>query len=100
MNIFRLAADFTHLFAFLYLIHRILTKKSCYAISAKTQILYAMVFITRYLDLFFIFVSLYNCSFKVGCFCKDKSKNLILDHFHHAEHVYSLFDIYQIQRNL
>jgi len=39
--------------------------RSCAGISGKTQIMFAMVFICRYLDLFTNFVSLYNTVMKV-----------------------------------
>lgn len=35
-------------------------------ISGKSQLLFALVFTTRYLDLFTSFISLYNTSMKVG----------------------------------
>eukprot|EP00197_Chlamydomonas_leiostraca_P012206 CAMPEP_0202868522 /NCGR_PEP_ID=MMETSP1391-20130828/10925_1 /ASSEMBLY_ACC=CAM_ASM_000867 /TAXON_ID=1034604 /ORGANISM="Chlamydomonas leiostraca, Strain SAG 11-49" /LENGTH=190 /DNA_ID=CAMNT_0049548703 /DNA_START=148 /DNA_END=720 /DNA_ORIENTATION=- len=38
--------------------------KSCRGVSLKTQELYALVFITRYLDLFTNFISLYNTVMK------------------------------------
>lgn len=34
-------------------------------ISGKSQILFALVFTTRYLDLFMAFISLYNSTMKV-----------------------------------
>ena len=39
--------------------------KSCAGISGKSQILYLVVFGTRYLDLFTLFVSVYNTVMKV-----------------------------------
>lgn len=65
MNIFRLAGDLTHLLSLLVLLLKILATKSCHGISLKTQEMYALVFTTRYLDLFFNFVSLYNSVMKV-----------------------------------
>ena len=38
-------------------------------ISGKSQALFALVFCTRYLDLFFSFVSIYNTSMKVIYIC-------------------------------
>ncbi|CAO1616681.1 unnamed protein product [Parajaminaea phylloscopi] len=52
MNIFRMFGDLAHLASILILIHKIHTSRSARGISFKTQILYAVVFITRYLDLF------------------------------------------------
>ncbi|KAH0453506.1 hypothetical protein IEQ34_017830 [Dendrobium chrysotoxum] len=65
MNIFRLAGDMTHLFSVLVLLLKIYATKSCSGISLKTQELYALVFLTRYLDLLTVFVSIYNSVMKV-----------------------------------
>eukprot|EP00475_Leptophrys_vorax_P019883 TRINITY_DN27223_c0_g1_i1.p1 TRINITY_DN27223_c0_g1~~TRINITY_DN27223_c0_g1_i1.p1 ORF type:complete len:217 (-),score=22.42 TRINITY_DN27223_c0_g1_i1:205-855(-) len=65
MNIFRLAGDMTHLMSIVVLLLKIYTMKSCAGISLKTQELYVLVFATRYLDLFFAFISLYNSVMKV-----------------------------------
>ncbi|GAA0162888.1 hypothetical protein Leryth_010355 [Lithospermum erythrorhizon] len=65
MNIFRLAGDMTHLISILVLLLKIYATKSCSGISLKTQILYATVFLARYLDLFTDFVSVYNSVMKV-----------------------------------
>lgn len=39
--------------------------KSCAGVSLKTQELYAIVFISRYLDMFFTFISVYNTIMKM-----------------------------------
>lgn len=39
--------------------------RSCAGISFKSQLLYAIVYCTRYLDLFFSFISLYNSTMKM-----------------------------------
>eukprot|EP00850_Spirogloea_muscicola_P010042 SM000058S18472 [mRNA] locus=s58:74692:81003:- [translate_table: standard] len=65
MNIFRLAGDMTHLMSICLLLLKIHTIKSCAGLSLKTQELYALVFATRYLDLFTNFVSLYNTVMKL-----------------------------------
>ncbi|CAD7703451.1 unnamed protein product [Ostreobium quekettii] len=65
MNVFRLAGDLTHLLSLVVLLLKIVATKSCRGVSAKTQELYAIVFVTRYLDLLFSFVSLYNSVMKV-----------------------------------
>ncbi|PKI85468.1 Erd2p [Malassezia vespertilionis] len=52
MNIFRLLGDLSHLASIFILIHKILVTKSCRGISFKTQLLYAIVFVSRYLALF------------------------------------------------
>ncbi|KAH9603686.1 hypothetical protein KSS87_009262 [Heliosperma pusillum] len=65
MNIFRLAGDMTHLASVLVLLLKIHTIKSCAGVSLKTQELYAIVFATRYLDIFTDFISLYNSVMKL-----------------------------------
>jgi len=65
MNIFRLAGDLTHLMSIIVLLLKIHTIKSCAGISLKTQELYALVFATRYLDIFVIYISLYNTVMKL-----------------------------------
>ncbi|WFD16099.1 endoplasmic reticulum retention protein [Malassezia arunalokei] len=51
MNLFRLLGDLSHLASIFILIHKILTSRSCRGISFKTQLMYTIVFVTRYLDL-------------------------------------------------
>jgi len=65
MNIFRLIGDISHLLAILLLLWKIWKTRSCAGISGKSQLLFAMVFVTRYLDLVTSFVSLYNTSMKI-----------------------------------
>ncbi|KAL8597652.1 hypothetical protein ACOMHN_031587 [Nucella lapillus] len=65
MNVFQLAADMCHLFAVLLLLVKILKTRSCAGISGKSQLLYLIVFLSRYLDLFTVFISYYLTSMKV-----------------------------------
>ncbi|KAL1933115.1 hypothetical protein VTP01DRAFT_8793 [Rhizomucor pusillus] len=65
MNIFRLTADLMHLMSIFILLAKIQTSKSCVGISFKTQLLYAIVFMTRYLDLAVHYYSLYNTCMKI-----------------------------------
>lgn len=66
LNIFRVLGDMAHLVSIFILIHAVETKKSAKGISLKTQLLYALVFITRYFNLLtFEFGSLYNCILKL-----------------------------------
>ncbi|KAL2556522.1 ER lumen protein-retaining receptor B [Forsythia ovata] len=65
MNVFRLAGDMTHLLSIIVLLLKIRTMKSCAGISLKTQELYAVVFLTRYLDLFTRYYSFYNTIMKL-----------------------------------
>ncbi|XP_021621149.2 ER lumen protein-retaining receptor isoform X1 [Manihot esculenta] len=65
MNLFRLAGDMTHLLSIVVLLLKIRNMKSCAGISLKTQELYALVFLTRYLDLFTKYYSIYNTAMKL-----------------------------------
>ncbi|KAJ1689556.1 hypothetical protein LUZ63_013711 [Rhynchospora breviuscula] len=65
MNIFRFFGDMTHLFSVIVLLLKIYATKSCSGVSLKTQELYALVFVMRYLDLFTDFISLYNTIMKL-----------------------------------
>lgn len=65
MNIFRLTGDLSHLLAILILLSKIWRTRSCSGISGRSQILFALVFLTRYLDLFTHFISLYNTTMKI-----------------------------------
>ena len=59
-------ADMVHLMSFVFLLARILKSKSTLGISSKTQELYLIVFILRYMDLFMYFVSFYNTLMKIA----------------------------------
>ncbi|ALC39272.1 KdelR [Drosophila busckii] len=65
MNIFRFVGDLSHVFAIIILLLKIWKTRSCAGISGKSQILFAIVYLTRYLDLFTTYVSLYNSVMKV-----------------------------------
>ncbi|CEG01005.1 ER lumen protein retaining receptor [Ostreococcus tauri] len=65
MNIFRFAGDMTHLCSIIVLLLKIQATKSCAGLSLRTQELYAIVFVSRYLDLFFTFISMYNVIMKL-----------------------------------
>ncbi|KAK9768816.1 endoplasmic reticulum retention protein [Basidiobolus ranarum] len=66
MNIFRLLGDLMHLASILILLLKIQSSRSVAGISFKTQLLYAIVFATRYLDLFSNFsYSIYNSLMKI-----------------------------------
>lgn len=58
-------ADLSHLASILILIHTIKTTNSIDGISFKSQVLYVLVFASRYLDLFFRWISLYNTLMKL-----------------------------------
>lgn len=54
MNIFRAAGDVSHLASIFILIHQINLTKSIQGISFKTQALYAVVFVSRYLGEYYL----------------------------------------------
>lgn len=65
MNIFRFAGDMCHVLSIVVLLLRLRVTKNAIGISVKTQELYLIVFVTRYLDLFTSYYSLYNSVMKV-----------------------------------
>jgi len=65
MNIFRLTGDLSHLLAIVILLLKIWKSRSCAGISGKSQILFLIVFVSRYLDLLTNFISLYNTVMKL-----------------------------------
>jgi len=65
MNIFRLCGDLSHLLAIIILLIKIWHSRSCSGLSGKAQVLFSIVFLTRYLDLLTTYVSLYNSIMKV-----------------------------------
>ena len=52
MNVFRIAADLSHLASIFILLYAIYTRRSTRGLSFKSQLLYFIVFATRYLDIF------------------------------------------------
>ena len=64
-NIFRIAGDLFHVISILLLILRLRVAKQAVGISIKTQELYLVVFVFRYLDLFTTYYSLYNSFMKI-----------------------------------
>ncbi|XP_030649862.1 ER lumen protein-retaining receptor 2 [Chanos chanos] len=65
MLVLRIEADVSHVLAIIILFVRFVSLKSCVGLSGKSQMLYALVFTTRYLDLFTSFISVYNTVMKV-----------------------------------
>ncbi|XP_062508620.1 ER lumen protein-retaining receptor 2-like [Corticium candelabrum] len=65
MNVFRLCGDLSHLLAIIILLVKIWKTRSCAGISGKSQVLFALVFTTRYVDLVISFVSIYNTVMKI-----------------------------------
>ena len=65
MNLFQFIADMLHLGSFVIIINQILKTQSVQELSYRTQEIYLVVFLTRYMDLFFYYISLYNTVFKI-----------------------------------
>lgn len=65
MNLFRLCGDMFHVISIVVLLLRLKAIRNANGISIKTQELYLLVFVTRYLDLFTTFYGLYNSLMKV-----------------------------------
>eukprot|EP00928_Gymnodinium_smaydae_P015251 TRINITY_DN15607_c0_g1_i1.p1 TRINITY_DN15607_c0_g1~~TRINITY_DN15607_c0_g1_i1.p1 ORF type:complete len:218 (-),score=38.60 TRINITY_DN15607_c0_g1_i1:37-690(-) len=65
MNIFRLCGDMLHLTSIMLLLWKLHRSKSCVGVSCRMQEMYAIVFICRYLDLLWSFISVYNTVMKV-----------------------------------
>ncbi|CCW62406.1 unnamed protein product [Phytomonas sp. EM1] len=65
MSFLRVVADMLHLAAIVVLLLKMLRQRSSAGISLKSMTLFALVFITRYLDLFLVVYSLYNTLMKV-----------------------------------
>lgn len=65
MNVFRLFGDLSHLASIFILLHKIQTSRSCRGISFKTQAIYVLVFVARYPDLLFRYLSFYNSVMKL-----------------------------------
>jgi len=64
-NIFRVAGDFTHAAALLLAFYKVAGLRSAKELSLKTQVLYLLVFLSRYLDIFWNTAYTYNTMFKV-----------------------------------
>ncbi|KAI0900528.1 ER lumen protein retaining receptor [Annulohypoxylon nitens] len=64
LNVFRVLGDFSHLASIGILLHKMIELNGASGISFKSQALYLMVYVTRYLDLFTT-TSFYNIIFKI-----------------------------------
>lgn len=65
MDVFQLLGDLGHLMSRILLLSKLHSFKSCGDFSAKTQLLYLLVFLSRYLDIFTNFVSYYDTILKI-----------------------------------
>lgn len=68
LNAFRLTGDMAHVASIVVLLYQ-LCVKGAHGVSLKTQELYLIVFMTRYLDLFLVFYSFYNSIMKILYIC-------------------------------
>lgn len=65
LDIFRLGGDLAHVVSIYFLLTKVQGSKSVAGISLKTQILYMVVYVTRYLDIFYApWSSMYNLVLK------------------------------------
>lgn len=65
MNLFRMVGDMCHVWSTVVIARRLVREKNAHGISLKSQELYLVVFVARYLDLFTTFYSLYNSCLKI-----------------------------------
>ena len=65
MDDFKYLADLLHLFAFFILIWNMLKRQNCRGISYRTQELFLIVFVVRYLDIFVFPQRLWNVVLKL-----------------------------------
>ncbi|CAI2737591.1 unnamed protein product, partial [Dicrocoelium dendriticum] len=65
MNIFRFLGDAAHFIAIIILLMKIWKTRSCAGLSGRSQVAFALVFTTRYIDLLTTFISLYNSAAKI-----------------------------------
>jgi len=65
MNLLRLGGDGCHLLSFLVMFWKLFSSQNVSGISLKTQELYALVFMCRYVDIFWNFFSIYNEIMKI-----------------------------------
>ena len=68
-NVFRVLADLSHLLSFFLLFIKMFRSRSVEGLSRRTQEIFLLVFVCRYLDIFFVhhisFLTVYNTIMKV-----------------------------------
>mmetsp|Transcript_59442 Transcript_59442/g.133976 ORF Transcript_59442/g.133976 Transcript_59442/m.133976 type:complete len:219 (-) Transcript_59442:131-787(-) len=64
MNVFRLCGDMLHVLSIMLLLYKLHKNKNCLGVSCRTQEIYALVFVLRYVDLAWSFLSVYNSVMK------------------------------------
>jgi ER lumen protein retaining receptor len=89
MNIFRFTGDMSHAASILVLLMQLKIAKNAQGISVRTHELFLVVFLTRYLDLFFQFYSLYNTVMKLLYIA---SSGYIVYMIHKVEPIASTYD--------
>ncbi|EPY37808.1 ER lumen protein retaining receptor [Angomonas deanei] len=65
----RQCGDLLHLASFFVLLTKMLRQRSAAGISLKSMFLFALVYSTRYIDLFLSFISVYNTVMKIIFLC-------------------------------
>lgn len=65
MNIFRFGGDILHLLSIALVLIKLRRSKNCIGISCRMQEIYLIVFICRYIDLLYNYISLYNTIMKI-----------------------------------
>jgi len=65
MNIYRICGDMSHVIAILILLYALFGKQDARGFSCRTQELFLLVFLTRYIDLFTTYYSFYNSCMKI-----------------------------------
>ncbi|KAK6532710.1 hypothetical protein TWF281_006888 [Arthrobotrys megalospora] len=71
LNAFRVIGDLSHLLSKLILIWAIWNNRSAEGVSFITQALYLLVFLTRYIDLFWISFGWWNTTLKIFYICSS-----------------------------
>ncbi|MCL4126464.1 UNVERIFIED_CONTAM: hypothetical protein GTU68_044453 [Idotea baltica] len=95
MNIFRIFGDSAHLLAICILIFKILKSQSCTGVSGKSQILFALTYTARYLDLFFNYISIYNSVMKIVYLTASYITLYLI--YHHFRTTYNQNDTFRIE---
>lgn len=65
MNVFSFIGDQLHLLAIYILLIKVWKLKSVTDISFRSQLLFFLVYVSRYVDVFFVFISTYNTVLKI-----------------------------------
>jgi len=96
MNWFRICGDFSHYLAIITIFIKIVSSRSCKGISGRSQILFLIVFLSRYLDVFTTFISAYNTSVKIF-FILSTSTNIYLTFVRYSGTISSELDNFRIE---